>query len=515
MSANVVLPKPMTPPRAAAQGRAQPLDRFALALPAVMAFLLVLPPLIGPAARAPFLLVLVPLAVWTAFTNTERALYVYCAWCWMDGSIRGVFASAPVAIVARDLVLLLIVAGWAARRLRTRERDPVRVPPGTFLVVLFVINCLLQIGNPASLGLLQSLAGLKLHLSTLPLLFVGFDVFRRSHQARSLMLFLTLATLVISAVSVVQYLHGPAWTYAHFPGSEQVISQEAGLLGSAAQESQVAGFKPPGTTTFGGGTNSYVGLVLPLTFALVLLSRRQRFGAAARMVLGGVIFAFIVTLFLNSVRSGLVSGVFGVLACSLLAGGRQRARALRLCLICLALGAAGWTFSIGLSNGHVANRFGSTFANPVQALHSDRATFFDQFGSLVTTTPLGVGLGRVGAAAGRFVSGKEAASGAVFSEAYLGNLMAETGILGALLMFCLALLFLWRGFRALQSVSDEDDRLVGTALLAVLLVIFANFFASPILIGPPGSVLFWLFAAILLRVYGQPGAARVVSKEPV
>lgn len=475
--------------------------RFAVGLPLLMAAFLGLVPLIGKAAALPFLLLFVPLVFWAAFADTERALYVYCAWCWMDGTIRGLFGHSAVSVLARDILLLIVLIGWGVQRLRTQGANPLRVPPGTVMVILFAANCLLQIANPNSLGLLSSLAGLKMHLTPIPLLFIGYDVFRRREQVRAFYLFLTLATLVIAAVSIAQYLHGPGWTYAHFPGSEDVISQDVsgGLTGSQAQNVR---FKPPGTTTFGGGTNAFIGFVLPMTFTLLLLNRKLRFGPWTKAVFAGILFVFTVAMFLNGVRSGLVSGVACLLACSLLAGGRQRIRTLALVAVCLVLGFGAWNYSQSLSDGHVADRFGSTLANPVEAMHQDRATFFDQAADLATAVPLGDGMGKIGAGAGQFGTDPEGDfAPTYFSEAYLGGMIIETGLLGALLIAGIALFFLGRGFSILQQIRDDEGRMLAASLLAILLVLFANFFTSPILFQPPGSVLFWLCGAMLLRVF--------------
>ena len=394
----------------------------------------------------------------------------------------------------------MIVLGWFLQRIVTREKDPLRVPPGTLLIVLFVVNCVIQVFNPYSLGLMSDLAGFKIHFAFLPLLFVGYDVFRRREQVRAFLIFLTLATLVISIVSVVQYYQGPGWTYAHFPGSKDVISQDVGVL-SPDQNDQVTGFRPPGTTTFGGGTGGFVGMILPLTFALVLLSGRLRFSTSVRVALVAAIFAFIVTMLINSVRSALVSGIVGVVICGMLGGGRNAARVVVVGALCLVIGLLGWSYSQNLSNGHVADRFGSTFANPTKALHDDRMTFFDQFDYLIIRAPLGIGLGRVGAATGQSGAGLDGLNGAIFSESYLGSMMAETGILGALLISCITILFLLRGFGILRLLSDEDNRLLAAALLACLVVISANFFVTPVLLGLPGGALFWTMNAMLLRAF--------------
>ena len=127
-----------------------------------------------------------------------------------------------------------------------------------------------------------------------------------------------------------------------------------------------------------------------------------------------------------------------------MAGGRIAARAVVAGALCVLLGIIGFNYVSGLSNGQSTDRFATTFNDPDKALHADRATFFDQFDYLVTNAPFGVGIGRVGGAS-QLNSGPDAAQNAIFSEAYLGNMIAETGIAGALLIFCIAVFFLFRG----------------------------------------------------------------------
>ena len=489
---------------------------FALALPALMAGLLALVPMLGTAAKLPFLLTLLPLFLWAAVRDTERALYVYIAWCWMDGTIRGVFDNAPVMIVARDILLGLTLVGWGLRRLQTRSLDPLRVPPVNLLIILFAVNAVLQIANPYSLGLVQSIGGLKIHLGGIPLLYLGYDVFRRRGQVRSLLVFLTLATLVIGAVSYVQYAHGRDWTWSHFPGSKLVISQNYNpSAGANLTKDDI--FKPPGTGGFGGGTGGTVGSVFPLTFALLLLTGRMDLGRRWEAALAAILLAFTVIIFINGLRSAIAAAIAGVLLCTSLVGGRQRARALAVAGACLVLGLAGWSVSQTVTHGGAADRFGSTFAHPQQAVQSDRQTFFEVAGPILLKSPLGCGIGRSGAAAGYLSPGSisSGSSGGLgfstFCEAYLGTAIFEMGLLGALLIAAIACAFLWRGWKALLRLQDGDDRVLAAALLTALALVFQACFASPALTTLPGFLFFWLFGGVLLRVFERP-VARPVAR---
>ena len=249
-------------------------------------------------------------------------------------------------------------------------------------------------------------------------------------------------------------------------------------------------------------------MIFPLAFVLPLLSGSLRFSAKVRAVLAALLLVFLVFIFVNEVRSALVNGFCGILLCGLLSGGKLRVRLLAATVACLVLGSIAFTASQGISQGGVSDRFASTFADPADALHKDRRTFFDDAVFIVTHSPTGVGLGRVGAAGGRLGGGSGSDPGfAVFSEAYLGSIMYETGILGGLLITALALSFAGRCFLALQRLKDPDDKLLLTAITALLIIIFANFFVTPILLGPPGSVLFWLLSGAALRVFAPKARA--------
>lgn len=217
--------------------------------------------------------------------------------------------------------------------------------------------------------------------------------------------------------------------------------------------------------------------------------------------------AFVVIILINSVRSSLVVAVSGVAVSVTLIGPRLRERIKMALLACLVLGLVAFAFSQSLSQGGVTDRYASTLSDPANALHQDRQTFFDNGFDIIRLAPMGVGLGRVGAAAGRLGGSDKSLGFTPFSEAYLGDIIFETGLIGAVLILSIALSFIRRGYLAMARLHDPDDKFLAAALLAVLAVVLANFFLSPILLGPPGSVLFWLLSGVLLRVFASLNAA--------
>ena len=83
-------------------------------------------------------------------------------------------------------------------------------------------------------------------------------------------------------------------------------------------------------------------------------------------------------------------------------------------------------------------------------------------------------------------------------------MILETGIPGALLISGIAISFIVRGLQILRRLQENDDKLLAAALFSILFIIFINFFYVSVLVQPPGSILFWLFGAALLRVYKEP-----------
>jgi len=311
----------------------------------------------------------------------------------------------------------------------------------------------------------------------------------------------------VGFVSLAQYVGGQEWTWAHFPGTKEVISQTMRSMTQGKQISEIASFKPPGTTGFGGGTSAFLGLVFPLTFALPMLSGKLRFPPRVRVCFFAILMAFVVIILINSVRSSLVMAISGFAVSVILIGPCLRARIRVALLACLILGLAAWAFSQSFSQGGVTDRYASTLSDPVNALHQDRQTFFDNGFDIIRLSPMGVGLGRSGAAGARLGAGNDSLGFTPFSEAYIGTMIIETGIIGAILMVCIALSFIRRGYFAVSRLSDPDDKFLAVAILAILVVVFLNFFFSPVLLGPPGSVLFWLLSGVMLRVFTSPGPA--------
>lgn len=477
---------------------------FAVALPVTMAILLFLVPIMKTATAVLFLAVLLPLLFYNAFKDPERAFYIYVAWCWMDGTIRGLLGSSSATSLARDLVLAVIISGWIVIRLRTRYDDPVRIPPATLPLALFGILCVLQIANPHAISLMNSLAALKTHLSTIPLYFFAYDVFRRRGQVHSIVLFLVLATAVIGTVSVVQYVMGREWTFAHFPGSDKILDTYYNFA-SGAQARNMNLFKPPGCVFYGGATGVFLAIVAPLLCALILMPETARRGLHRVWLFAVMGFGYIAGIFINGLRIGVAQAVIGLVALVLVCGGELRKKALTSVIVGVLCAMVAFSLTSALSGGALTHRFSTFFNDPVDALHQDRSTFFEQMMDLAVHSPVGVGLGRNGPAA-QFTPAdapRENLGFGAYSESYLGFLILETGLPGAFLIAFAAATFLRHGIRALMRTTDPNDRILASAVLALQVTIVVNFFFGPILVQPPGSVLYWAFAAMLIRAFAS------------
>lgn len=477
---------------------------FAFAVPALMAVLLYLVPVLRGATAILFVLSLVPLLFVNSLKDSERALYLYIAWCWMDGTIRGLFGSSPFMAAARDIVLALIISGWIVQRLRTRFDDPLRMPPATGALALFAVLCVLQMANPYALSLMNSLGALKTHLSTIALYFFAFDVYRRRGQVYSLVIFIVLATAVIGSISMLQYVMGEGWTFEHFPGSDKILDTQYNFV-SGTDAAGMNLFKPPGTVFYGGATGVFLGIVMPLLCSLILMPRISKKVKMLPVLYSFMAFGYVVGIFCNGLRIAITQAATGLVILAFTSGPKMRAKAFTTVGVAAGLAILAFSMSVALSGGALTKRFGSFFNDPVQAMHQDRVTLFEQFVDLSVHSPFGVGLGRNGPAAQftpRELRDEKLGFGS-YSEAYLGFLILEVGLPGAILIFWAACVFLRQGTLAVLATTDENDRLVGAGILAVEGTMVINMFAGPILVQPPGAVLYWVFAAILIRAYGK------------
>ncbi len=475
---------------------------FAVGLAVVMAVMLALVPVLKSGAGVLLVLIFLTLLVFNAFREPERAFYVYVAWCWMDGTIRGCLGGSFILSLGRDLVLAFVLSGWATLRLRTRYKDPIRVPPATLPIILFAALCLIECFSPYQLGWLNNLGALKTHLSAIPLYFFAYDVFRRRGQLQSLALFLTLATAVIGACSLLQYEMGQSWTFAHFPGTNKVLDTTYNFVKGGAGNS----FKPPGCTTYGGATGLFLALVVPVTFSLLLLALSRLRGTGSAIFYGCLLFADVIEIFINGLRIGITLAAVGAFICAFAAGGRMRARALGALATCGALAVLGFTISVNLSGGVLGQRYGSFLSNPVEAMHADRKTFFEQAIDLCVASPIGLGLGRHGAAAmfNSTLDDQDKINAGVYSESYIGFVIEETGIIGGIIILVIVGLIVYRAQQAIMTVTDTSDRLIAAGVFASLATMGLAMFAEAVLAQPPGSVLFWSLGGALIRIYLPP-----------
>jgi hypothetical protein len=481
-------------------------DFYAYFLPAYMLLFTMALPFAGTVAATVLLAGLVIMLVINAFSNTERALYIYLAWCWLDGTIRG-FSGMPGIAVARDIILAIIVIGWLMQRLGNRSEDPIKVPNVTVFVVLFIFSAIIQFFNPMAIGPLTSLGGLKLHIGMIPLLFIAYDVFRKKEQVLNLVIFLVLATTCIDIVSLLQHTQGRDWTFSHYPGTKDVLLINGGRT-AMKNITKDAIFRPPGTTTLGGGAGFFSGVIFSLIIALFALPRPRNISSLPKSALSIFIISvisgiFIVTLFISQVRSALVFSVFSTTCYAVIVGGKLREKMLGILSIILLIATVGWSISLSMTMGNTAERFYSLFSNPVDALHKDRISAFEEIGNVIQQSPLGIGMGRTAEIATRVgevdTSSFAAINSIGFTESYLDKMIFETGLPGAILIFTIAISFIYQGIRKLLTQKDETDRLLTAGFVSICIVIFVNFFFTPILLVVPGGPLFWICGGVILR----------------
>ena len=143
-------------------------------------------PLLGVVA-----VLLVVGSLWLAVTrNTAFALAAYMLYLGLlDGYFKLGTGNSNVTLV-RDALLYAVVAGLLIKA--AVRGTPLRLPPLSTWVVMFVVIVLVEIANPTGGTIGHSIAGVRQHLEFIPLFFLGYAFVRTKRALRTFLMLLLL-----------------------------------------------------------------------------------------------------------------------------------------------------------------------------------------------------------------------------------------------------------------------------------------------------------------------------------
>lgn len=452
------------------------------------------------------LIILVPVltALAAVFVRDRvTAITVFLCYLTVEGFFKLASGYHPLVHIGADIVLWSIVAVWVATAVVSRNTRLPRVPFFT-LLVLHAIWVLLLVFSPYTASVFVGVASLKIHLSMIPLYFIGFVIAEDKSAPRRVLRALTVFWVGAFALTLIQYVGGPD-----------------GVLGMGEAYRQRASYfhewRPFGTTSLPGGQAVFAMIALPVAIYLWLSSER---GWQDRWVLASLVGSVAVFL-VSGGRQLILGGSIALLGLLGLQLSRNRGRAITglvtVAVFATATIVAVQQFIVPAASRSVAEAAG------VPDIWQERDAL-DRFGSLldpetyararagglrlvwdrVVSAPLGVGLGRTGSAASaleneltRSPFHKMLQDRFGFQDNFFAAMLVETGIPGTLLLTVILLGVGVLAARLSRRATEQDDSVLGALVAGYVLAMLVLSWGSQPLLANPTQAFFWFLGGMV------------------
>jgi hypothetical protein len=394
--------------------------------------------------------------------------------------------------VASFAISLGFLAWWASGRIRIGRRHPSQA--WVFASMVYVT---VMIVHPLTGSMLGGLAQVVLYASVIAPLFWAPAVVRGPDHLARLMTLLLVCNGVNAFVGVMQVYDPDRWMPQEM---SRIVTDSAFGLGAVTYQGPNGVIvRPPGLFDNPGavaGPGMYAAL-LGLVFATSASAWWKRALALAAS------FAGAAAIYLSQVRVSLI--VLAIMLSTyviVLAVHKRMHRAVVFGTIAGGLIVATFTFAVTLGGESIVERTLTLFAqDPVSLYSASRGgQLVYAFDELVTTYPLGAGLGRWGMIAGYFGTGNQAP---LWAEIQVAGWAIDGGVplllLGIAAPF-IALLALWR---VAMSDANAKVRACAAVVLAANLGTAALIFSFTPFVTQIG-LQFWFLA----------GAVHAISQTP-
>lgn len=454
------------------------------------------------------MVVAITAALVVATIHPARAFEAYLVYLSVEGAVKIFSNYNPVVHVGSDLLLLMVFVRLFSRHEPEADSDPTggsavrRVVP---LLIVFWMWVLLQFLNPWGLGLLPSLAAMKVYASPVLVFFIAGFLLKREELQR-LPYLLVMIGLIMGLAAIIDGILGDHYLPRLHSG------YNAAMMGRFSGDL----YRPFGFTALPGGPG--VWMVHTGTAAGLLLYQLDRHPQAWQQVrswfrkpgvwkgiIGLFLITAVVTLLLCQVRSALIR--FLILVLGSFAGFGWRGVTKWI----IGIGVVGGLISMMMASGidtsgigfdpkrvvRITDRF--TSLSKANTWKSAREGAWDGMVALSESTMLGIGLSRVGASsriwAQQIEQDRQFGSEWSFADNVYRALFTEVGI-GGLLAF----LFMIGGIVVLLLQRGTRE---GRLVVLYCGVYLMTGFASEGILYQPDASFFWLYTAMALR--SSPG----------
>lgn len=401
-------------------------------------------------------------------------------------------------IIVLSLALVLVLQAVMQRRAHLDEL------PYTRLILVYAVWMILQLLNPFSPGLVQSIASFKTHLTMVPLYFLGATLFEKPKDIIKFILGITLISCVPYGMALVQYALGPSSVLDLSPRFWQNISY-------------YHEWRPFGTSAVPGGSSVFAYMITPLALVLLVVPARNMIKPLAMMSIALAMGTFVV----SGVRQVFLGCVLAILVMAALQLSRRRGRAAFVVALAVAISAGAYvgvqTFLRPLATEAVAR---DPFSPDIWRERdvttrlmtlTNTQTYRDARDNPMTTIiyrarhyPFGAGLGRTGSAAGAFQkqiaqnaeSMKVQADVGWTADNFWADMIVEGGVPGAIMLTWILFGMLYRAFKLSREAADPTISTTAAALAGFYFSIAIMSWGSQPLLGNPITAYFWFLSGM-------------------
>lgn len=448
------------------------------------------------------------LVYYSSLQSSIKLLFYYLGF---EGFFKIMSNYNPVIHIGADIFALILVLKSVSHWRTTPGSGQRKKPPFLPLFCMHIAWFFITFTNPYALSLVSSIAGAKVYLTMMTLFFFGYYFVNNAREIRSYFVpWLVVAALQIWT-SIYQGMIGPQSVLHMHPRYAVLLEKLSGYA-----------FRPFGLTSLPGGPSVYLYMIAPIALYFIFNSR----SVLARVLIAVHLPFLALALMLCQVRSAILKALVGGASflgynsfLSLRASPQKFARqiligacAIGVIAICTPT-LMGWVTDKYSDNSRAIERSLSLFN--YDKVKDAREGALDRFFIYAKMVPLGAGLSRTGAAAGKFqtlIDNDKFFPRSFFTDNTFLAVLVDLGLPGLIIFILLVLALLIRGAKIVWTEPDPEYKSIAIAISASLGAIVIGTYGAEAILYNPEAAYFWFFAGVLMRIPEMSPAQRQTDK---
>ena len=415
-----------------------------------------------------------------------------------EGMLKILSNFNPLVHVGSDLILILVLIRLMARKVREPEIGP-GLESSKYLtsvlsmLIIYWIWVGIQFINPWGLGIIPSLAALKIHVMPyLQFFFVGFLM--KDEEIRQLPRVVTYVGAFTTTIAAIDGVLGDQFLPSLHPRYQALLSNQfTGVL-----------YRPFGTTSVAGGPANWA---VHFTPAVLLMTHQyseiKNLSKWHKVAANYFLIVSVAVVLMCQGRTSFMQFCAIVLIGSFVVGRKAFKTGLKQLLIIACLGSLFFSYSDEIDMGNLDPERITTIADrfltltETKTLTESREGGLDRMLNLSEKTTMGIGLSRVGAAAVVFKSKIIGDSHFGFGWSFADNVylsqFVELGIGGLVSWIFIYLMVL----KNLTQINSPGSRIMQIWVL----MYFVSGLGSEGILYSPAAPYLWLNLTYIFRLH--------------